>query len=395
MKPRTPEQAAVAALPRARIAVVGMRTHGTSEVIAALRSLDREAGLEESIPRRIEAPSRQDGSISLINDFGPQLGSPRMHSLVTHKRSFALYECVDGVQSLLLSGSRRFDAVLWVQSATADVELDPIASMLDGAQMFGARRAMVFVTDVEQVSDARRDATEQEARQMLELAGFAADESAVISASAPIRRDVGDRWKPAVRALRDALDEQAPYVESESFSMRVDDVFFLKGRGVVATGQVNEGTVRVGDSLDLLSINGRRTITVKGIELIRRVVERARRGDNIGLFLSLSSRDEIARDDLLVTPTTGRVARVVRARAFNWAGARTPTRCRPLASMYGQGTDPIRVRWISVDPMPDQAMSYELEFELAQPLATTDATTFVLGDERGSIGVAFIDEVIE
>ena len=371
-----------------------MRAHGTSEVIAALRSLDRKDGLEFFYPRKVEPASRSDGTISLINDFGPQLGSPATHSLVTHKRSFTVYECVDGAQSLFLSGSRRFDLVLWAHSAEADVELDPIASMLEAACFLGARRAMVFVTDAHRVSAQRRDVIEQEARQLLELADLTADESVVLFASGPIERGADESWKPAVRQLRDALDEQAPYVEIESrFALRVEDVFSLKSRGVLATGPVLEGTVRVGDTLELLSINGRRAITVKGIEMIRRSVESARRGDNVGLFLSVASRDELARDDLLVSPGAGRLGRILRARAFNWVGARAPTRASVV--LRGAASPRIAVRRISVDPRPDGPSSYELELELQTPLPMVESTSFILGDERSAVGVGYLDEVLE
>lgn len=389
----TERRAAVEALPRARVIVLGMRTHGTSEVIAGLRSLDRKEGLEEFFPRSIEVPEREGRTVMLINDFGPQLGSPRIHTLTTGKRGFTLYECVNGVQSLLFAGTRRCDAVLWVLSAQSDVELEPASSMLDGARFLGATRAFVFVTDAESVSAERRDAIEGDARQMLELAGFDADESFAVCSSGAIRKDASDAWKPAVRALRDALDEQVPYADIDtSFAMVVEDVFDLRGRGIVVTGPVLEGVVRVGDSIELLGFRGRKPLSVNGIEMVRRTVERAQRGDHIGLFLSAQSRNEFERDELLVTPGTGAFGRVLRARAFNWVGERTATAA--TMSQFDRGSTAIRVRSISVDPMPNAPTAYEIEFEIDAPRPLRDGHIMWLRDATGLIGVAFIEEVL-
>lgn len=391
---QSPAASALRDLPAAKVFVVGLRKHGTSEVVAALSSIDRPQGLVSFDPRVVEAPPRgRDGMVSLINDFGPTEGSARLRSIETQKRRFTLYECVNGVQALMMAGTRRCEAVLWVHSAREDVELDPIAQMLDGAVFLSATRALVFITDAHEASPARLDAVERDARELLSAAGFDADECPVVRGTGPVEPSVDPRWKRGAQALREALDDVVPYVDIDpTFAMPIDDVFNIRGRGTVVVGQVRRGTVRQGDSVDIVRPASRATVKVTGLEIFRRLVDSARPPDNVGLMLAPCAREDIARGDLLVTPGLGTIGSSLRLRGYAW---RAPAQPLPIGVPTRLINLEPRFTIVDVDrtivgPSP---FTMQVQCEAPQPLLLDQAVW--LRDDASPFAVAFIDAVLE
>ncbi len=386
-------ESAVKELPAAKVLVLGLRTHGTSEVIAGLRSLDRKEGLEPFAPRAIVVPRETDGMRSIINDFGPDVGAARVHQLTTPKRQFTLYECVNGAQAVMLAGTRACDALVWVHSADADVELDPIASMLEGALFLGAAQAFVFVTDCEEASASRLDAIERDARELLSVAGLDGDASVFVRSSAAIRAGTEQLWKQGVAALREALDERVAYAEiDESLAIDVEDVFNIRNRGVIVAGRVLRGAVRVRDEVEVLSGDRRLASQVTAIEIFRRSTESARRGDNIGLMLASLRREDIERGMLVVSVGAGVQAQLVRARCFAWRA--------PMQALTAGSNAPLlrgvmnQARIVSIDRAVSGAQPFEvlLELPVRQPLMLGQA--MYLRDSGSLFAVCFVEEAL-
>lgn len=384
---------AVKELPAAKVLVLGLRTHGTSEVIAGLRSLDRKEGLEQFTPRAIVAPPATDGMRMLINDFGPDVGAARVHKLTTPKRQFTLYECVNGAQALMMAGTRACEALVWVHSANADVELDPIASMLEGAVFLGATEAFVFVTDCEDASDERLDAIERDARELLSVAGLDGDGSVFVRSTAAIRAAKDQPWKPGLSALREALDERVAYAAiDEGLAIDVEDVFNIRGRGVIVAGRVLRGTVSVRDEVEVLSGDRRLATQVTAIEIFRRSRESAQRGDNIGLMLANGQRDDVERGMLVVSVGVGAQAQLVRARCFAWRA--------PMQALTAGGTAPLlrgvinQARIVSIDREVLSAQPFEIILELPARQALLLGQAMYLRDSESLFAVCFVEEVL-
>lgn len=346
--------------------VIGQRAEGTSEVIAALRSLATPDKLEPS-PERVVAPPQRDGrTVMLVNDFGPTSQSARVLDLETPKRTFTLYECVDQPRALMIGASHRCDAVLWVRSAAVDCAVDASSSMLEAAHYLGARRAMVFVTDAERASPERRDRIEREAREVLSLADFASDECPVVCSTGAIEAS-SNAWRQGVAALRELLDEQVPYIDEDGYAaLRVEDVFSIKSRGTVVTGQISAGTITIGDRLELVRPTGRQLVTVSGIEMFRRILETASRPNFVGLLVDVQ-RDGVGPGDLIVTPGVGIVARRANVRGFCWQPIEPwpptePLRC--IGTLRDQ-----RARVTSSTPSPLVVGPFEAQLEFDAPMA--------------------------
>jgi hypothetical protein len=364
MVAKTPRVTHTIKPPSPRVFVLGNRREGTSEVIAALRSLATPDKLESWPARVFAPPPREDGVVMLINDFGPSGQSARVLQLETPKRTFSLYECVDQPQALMIGASNRCDAALWVRSAEVDCDLDPASAMLEAARYLGAERALVFVIDAERVAQPRRDRVEREARELLSLAGFAADECPVVCSTGVIEQE-SHQWRAGASALRDLLEEHVPYVDEDPYvALVVDDVFAIKNRGTVVTGQITAGKLAVGDRLELVRPTGRRPITILGIEMFRRLLETARRPDYVGLLIDVA-RDEVARGDLIVSPGEGVVARRANVRGYCWRPPEVwpPTeRLRCVGSLSDQ-----RVRVSMTTPSPLVLGPFEAQIEFDAP----------------------------
>ncbi|MBL8681782.1 MAG: hypothetical protein JNK05_21625 [Myxococcales bacterium] len=355
--------------PVARVLVVGLRREGTSEVIAALRSIATPGWLEQSPPRVWTSPPTPDEQRAAMIDPGASASVAPAIQLESTKRSFLLFECVDGPSSLGLCAAVRFDAVLWVRSADEDTELDTALPTLELARFLGALPAIVFVTDSERASRERRDRVEREAREALSLAGFASDEAPVICSTGAIEA-ASDAWRAGVAALREALDQRVPYVEEDTFvAVEVRDVFDIRGRGTVIVGAVVAGNPRTTEPLELLSPRGRIATTIVGIDIFRRPtpMEVPRSAGLVGLQIQLP-RDRVSPGDYLVTPQHGAVATRAIIEGFCWQNATDPSLADPLRCVTSAAARTARV--VSSDPSPLSigAFTAELRFDVPTPL---------------------------
>lgn len=355
--------------PVARVLVVGLRREGTSEVIAALRSIATPGWLEQSPPRVWTSPPTPDERRAAMIDPGASASVAPAIQLESTKRSFLLFECVDGPSSLGLCAAVRFDAVLWVRSADEDTELDTALPTLELARFLGALPAMVFVTDAERASRERRDRVEREAREALSLAGFASDEAPVLCSTGAIEAS-SDAWRAGVAALREALDERVPYVEADTFvAVEVRDVFDIRGRGTVVVGAVVAGNPRVNEPLELLSPRGRIATTIVGIDMFRRPtpMEVPRAAGLVGLQIPLP-RDRVAAGQYLVTPQCGAVATRAIIEGFCWRSPSEATRLGPLRCVTSVASHPARLVSSQPSPLAAGTFTAELLFDAPTPL---------------------------
>lgn len=308
--------------------LIGLRAHGTSEVVAALQSVDAPV-LARFEPRAAPQIERSDGRVQLVNDFGPREGAPRRHALRTPKLECVVHECVDGVRSLIFADIGHRGLLLWVHSAAAPIDVDRVAPMLEAASFLGAHEPLVYFTDCAGVGAAQLDEIESEARSLLDLADFAGDEAIALRESAAIDGS-HDRWREGARALREAIDQRAtPLARDERGTMFIEDVFQI-GRRCIVTGVVGAGQFAVGQLVDVLTRRGRRATRVRAIERFRRTLTVAEAGMSVAVELEGVTREDVTRDELLAAPGLGELYATLTLRAYAW---RVPDR-----AIYAGGT---------------------------------------------------------
>ena len=213
----------------------------------------------------------------------------------------------------MITGAAQMDGAILVVSA-ADGPMPQTREHILLAHQVGVNYIVVFLNKVDQVDDEELiELVEMELRELLSTYGFPGDEIPIVrgSALAALECDSNDPNHPAYKPILDLMEAVDAYIPTPErqidlpFLMSVEDVFSITGRGTVATGRVERGTLKVGDEVEIVGLTTeKRKTTVTGVEMFRKTLEQAFAGDNIGALLRGIQRDEIERGQVLAKPGT-------------------------------------------------------------------------------------------
>merc|ERR1711992_380335 len=237
----------------------------------------------------------------------------------TTTRHYAHVDCpghADYVKNMI-TGAAQMDGAILVVSA-ADGPMPQTREHILLSKQVGVPEIVVFLNKEDQVDDEELlELVELEVRELLSSYDFAGDDipicpgSAlqaieVISANPEIRRGENS-WVDKIYALMDAVDEYIPTPNRDNektFLMAIEDVFSITGRGTVATGRIERGVVKVGDSVEIVGIGETQTTTITGIEMFQKTLDEGFAGDNVGILLRGTTREDIERGMVLAQPGT-------------------------------------------------------------------------------------------
>ena len=231
----------------------------------------------------------------------------------TANRHYAHVDCpghADYVKNMI-TGAAQMDGAILVVSA-ADGPMPQTREHILLARQVGVPYICVFMNKVDQVDDPELlELVEMEIRDLLTEYGFPGDKTPIVKGSALRANeacDAGDtnsQWLKPIQELLDTLDSYIPDPARETdkpFLMPVEDVFTITGRGTVATGRVERGTIRVNDTVEIVGMGSQKQTVVTGVEMFRKLLDEARAGDNVGLLLRGVQRTEIERGQVLCKP---------------------------------------------------------------------------------------------
>ncbi len=231
----------------------------------------------------------------------------------TNKRHYAHVDCpghADYVKNMI-TGAAQMDGAILVVSA-ADGPMPQTREHILLARQVGVPYIVVFMNKVDQVDDPELlDLVEMEVRDLLTEYGFPGDKTPIIKGSALKANeacdanDLNSEWLKPIQELLDTLDTYIPDPARETdkpFLMPVEDVFTITGRGTVATGRVERGTVKVNDTVEIVGMGSQKQTVVTGVEMFRKLLDEAQAGDNVGLLLRGIQRNEIERGQVLCKP---------------------------------------------------------------------------------------------
>merc|ERR1712003_565768 len=287
------------------------------------------------------------------------------------------------------------------------------------SKQVGVPEIVVFLNKEDQVDDEELlELVELEVRELLSSYDFAGDDipicpgSAlqaieVISANPEIRRGENS-WVDKIYALMDAVDEYIPTPNRDNektFLMAIEDVFSITGRGTVATGRIERGVVKVGDSVEIVGIGETQTTTITGIEMFQKTLDEGFAGDNVGILLRGTTREDIERGMVLaqpgtITPHTNFESEVY-VLTNDEGGRRTPffTGYRP--QFYVRTTD---VTGAITDFTADDGSAVEMVLpgdrikmtaELIYPVAIEDGMRFAIREGGRTIGAGVVSKIIK
>lgn len=229
-------------------------------------------------------------------------------SYTTEGRHYSHVDCpghADYIKNMI-TGAAQMDAAILVVSAT-DGPMPQTREHILLAKQVGVPKMMVFMNKVDQVDDEEMlELVEMEMRELLGSQGFD-DECPIIRGSA-LKALEGDSSEIGVTAVEKLLDALDSYVEEPTreldkpFLMPVEDVFSISGRGTVVTGRIEQGKVKVGDSVEIIGLKETATTTCTGVEMFRKLMDFGQAGDNVGVLLRGVKREEVMRGQVLALP---------------------------------------------------------------------------------------------
>ena len=289
--------------PHVNVGTIGHVDHGKTTLTAAITLvLNKRFGSGEfvSYDNIDKAPEERARGITI---------STAHVEYETQNRHYAHVDCpghADYVKNMI-TGAAQMDGAILVVSA-ADGPMPQTREHILLARQVGVPRIVVFLNKADMVDDEELiDLVEMEVRELLNEYEFDGDNTPIVVGSAlKALEDPDGEWGDKIVELMEKVDEYVPTPERDTdkpFLMPVEDVFSITGRGTVATGRVERGTLKVGESVDIVGLEEEiRTVVVTGIEMFRKVLDQAQAGDNIGALLRGVQRTEIERGQVLAKP---------------------------------------------------------------------------------------------
>ncbi|MBN7832063.1 elongation factor Tu, partial [Stenotrophomonas maltophilia] len=290
--------------PHVNVGTIGHVDHGKTTLTAALTKIGAERfGGEFKDYSSIDAAPEEKARGITISTAHVEYESPTRH--------YAHVDCpghADYVKNMI-TGAAQMDGAILVCSA-ADGPMPQTREHILLSRQVGVPYIVVFLNKADMVDDAELlELVEMEVRELLSKYEFPGDDTPIIAGSArlALEGDQSDIGVPAILKLVDALDSWIPEPEraiDKPFLMPVEDVFSISGRGTVVTGRIERGVIKVGDEIEIVGIRPVQKTTVTGVEMFRKLLDQGQAGDNAGLLLRGTKRDDVERGQVLAKPGT-------------------------------------------------------------------------------------------
>ncbi|MGD1990282.1 MAG: elongation factor Tu, partial [Chromatiales bacterium] len=290
--------------PHVNVGTIGHVDHGKTTLTAALTKVCAETwgGELKAFDQIDNAPEERERGITIATSH-VEYESPTRH--------YAHVDCpghADYVKNMI-TGAAQMDGAILVVSA-ADGPMPQTREHILLSRQVGVPYILVYMNKADMVDDEELlELVEMEIRELLSDYDFPGDDTPIITGSAlkALEGDSSDIGAPSVVKLVEALDEYIPTPEraiDQPFLMPIEDVFSISGRGTVVTGRVERGVIKVGEEIEIVGIKDTTTTTCTGVEMFRKLLDQGEAGDNVGVLLRGTKRDEVERGQVLAKPGT-------------------------------------------------------------------------------------------
>jgi elongation factor Tu len=323
----------------------------------------------------------------------------------TANRHYAHVDCpghADYVKNMI-TGAAQMDGAILVVSA-ADGPMPQTREHVLLARQVGVPSIVVFLNKADMVDDDELlELVELEVRELLSAYEFPGDDIPVVKGSA-LRALEGDEVaEEAILALMAAVDEYIPEparAVEQPFLMPVEDVFSITGRGTVVTGRIEQGLVRVGETIEMVGIRPTSSTTVTGVEMFRKLLDEGRAGDNVGVLLRGTKKDDVERGQVLakprsITPHTNFEAQVY-ILSKDEGGRHTPFFNNYRPQFYFRTTDVTgTVQLPSGTEMVMPGDNTEMTVELISPIAMEEGLRFAIREGGRTVGAGRVTNILK
>ena len=386
--------------PHVNVGTIGHVDHGKTTLTAAITKVFAERGLAQyaAFDTIDKAPEEKARGITIATAHV---------EYETDARHYAHVDCpghADYVKNMI-TGAAQMDGAVLVVSA-ADGPMPQTREHILLARQVGVPAIVVYLNKVDMVDDPELlDLVELEVRELLTTYEFPGDDIPVIrgSALAALEGRDDDVGKSQVLALMDAVDAYIPTPErpkDRPYLMPIEDVFSISGRGTVVTGRVERGVVRVGDEIEVVGIRETAKTTCTGVEMFRKLLDQGEAGDNVGVLLRGTKRDDVERGQVLAAPGSITPHTKFQATAYilnkDEGGRHTPFFSNYRPQFYFRTTDVTgQVKLPEGTEMVMPGDEVQLEVELIAPIAMDDGLRFAIREGGRTVGAGVVASILD
>jgi elongation factor Tu len=386
--------------PHVNVGTIGHVDHGKTTLTAAITTvLSSKFGGEAKAYDQIDAAPEEKARGITINTAHVEYE--------TASRHYAHVDCpghADYVKNMI-TGAAQMDGAILVVSA-ADGPMPQTREHILLARQVGVPYIIVFMNKCDMVDDAELlELVEMEVRELLSKYDFPGDDIPIVKGSAlkAMEGDKGDLGEGAIMKLADALDSYIPTPEraiDKPFLMPIEDVFSISGRGTVVTGRVERGIVKVGEEIEIVGIRPTVKTTCTGVEMFRKLLDQGQAGDNVGVLLRGTKREEVERGQVLakpgsITPHTHFTSEVY-VLSKDEGGRHTPFFNGYRPQFYFRTTDVTgSIELPAGTEMVMPGDNVQMTVKLIAPIAMEEGLRFAIREGGRTVGAGVVAKIIE
>ncbi len=387
--------------PHVNVGTIGHVDHGKTTLTAALTKVCFDAwgkGELKAFDQIDNAPEERERGIT-INTSHVEYESPKRH--------YAHVDCpghADYVKNMI-TGAAQMDGAILVVSA-ADGPMPQTREHIVLSRQVGVPRIVVYLNKADMVDDAELlELVEMEVRELLDRYEFPGDDTPIIIGSAlkALEGDTSELGVPSVMKLVETLDEYIPEPERAvdlPFLMPIEDVFSISGRGTVVTGRIDRGVIKVGEEIEIVGIKDTTRTTCTGVEMFRKLLDEGRAGENVGVLLRGTKRDDVERGQVLakpgsITPHTKFEAEVY-VLSKDEGGRHTPFFKGYRPQFYFRTTDVTGSVELPADvEMVMPGDNVNMIVTLINPIAMDEGLRFAIREGGRTVGAGVVVKIVE
>ena len=386
--------------PHVNVGTIGHVDHGKTTLTAAITTvLSKKYGGEAKAYDQIDAAPEEKARGITINTAHVEYETANRH--------YAHVDCpghADYVKNMI-TGAAQMDGAILVVSA-ADGPMPQTREHILLARQVGVPYIIVFMNKADMVDDKELlELVEMEVRELLVKYEFPGDDTPIIIGSAlkAMEGDTSDMGEGAIMKLAEALDTYIPEPKRAldgAFLMPVEDVFSISGRGTVVTGRIERGIVKVGEEIEIVGLKATQKTVCTGVEMFRKLLDQGQAGDNVGILLRGTKREDVERGQVLakpasITPHTKFSAEIY-VLSKDEGGRHTPFFNGYRPQFYFRTTDvtgSIELPAGTEMVMPGDNIS--ITVTLIQPIAMEDGLRFAIREGGRTVGAGVVAKIIE
>jgi elongation factor Tu len=385
--------------PHVNIGTIGHVDHGKTTLTAAITTTLATTGQAQamSYDQIDKSPEEKERGITI---------STTHVEYETGARHYAHVDCpghADYVKNMI-TGAAQMDGAILVVSA-ADGPMPQTREHILLARQVGVPALVVFMNKVDMVDDKELlELVELEVRELLSKYEFPGDDIPIVPGSAlkALEGDTSEIGRPSILKLMEACDKYIPTpvrAVDKTFLMPIEDVFSISGRGTVVTGRVERGIVKVGEEVEIVGIRPTQKTTVTGIEMFRKLLDEGQAGDNCGVLLRGTKKEDVERGQVLAKPGTIKPHKKFKAEAYiltkEEGGRHTPFFNGYRPQFYFRTTDVTGVCTLKAGTemvMPGDRI--EISVELIAPIAMEKELRFAIREGGRTVGAGVVIEIL-